>query len=325
LRPSDRPVVVEAAISPFRPDAPVHDQHALKEEVRECLDAGAGVVHYHHDARLDRDEAIDSMIGLCREIAATHPTALLYPGILSGTNGSEHMAHLVPLADAGVLGLAPLDPGAAVPYDLDDDGIPTGHGWVWNSFSVSKRVAASMQERSVPLTIGVYEPLQLRWALAMEAAGRLAPGSMVKLYFGGSASLFRVGRPALNFGLPPTPQALDLYLSMMEGSVLPWSVGAMGGVLLELPLARHALERGGHLRVGVEDIGRLDPNTNATTKADTNVDTVRSAVALCAEVGRPVATGDEVRGTLGPLGTTDHAARMQLAHSHGEAEGAVTR
>lgn len=291
LRVAEAPVVIEAAVSPFRPDAPVHDQSSLEHEVRACLAAGAGIVHYHHDARLAADAAVDSMIGLCRDVTADYPGALLYPGILSGSNGVEHMAHLVPLAQAGVLSLAPIDPGAAVPYDLDDQGLPTGHGWVWNTFSVSKRVAASMLEHAVPLTIGVYEPVQLRWAMAMEAAGRLAPGSMIKLYFGGTKSLFRLGRPAINFGLPPTPQALDMYLSMMEGSRLPWNVGVMGDSLLELPLARYALERGGHLRVGVEDLGELDTVTNE--------ETVLRAVALAREVGRAVASSSDAAAVLG--------------------------
>ncbi|MFM2070767.1 MAG: hypothetical protein RLZZ623_1030 [Actinomycetota bacterium] len=284
------PVIIEAAISPFRSEAPVEDASGVAREAIACLAAGAAIVHHHHDARLGEAEAIDAMIAVGREVLAEHPSALLYPGILSGRTGTEHMAHLVPLAEAGVLGFAPVDPGAAVPYDLDDDGLPTGHGYVWNSFSLAKRVARSMTDHGVPLTIGVYEPVQLRWALAFEASGRLPTGSMVKLYFGGTKSLFHPGRDAVNFGLPATPQALDMYLSMMEGSTLPWNVGVMGGALLELPLARYALERGGHLRVGIEDLGEV--------VSTTNVETVRAAVALAGEVGRNIASGPQAAALL---------------------------
>jgi 3-keto-5-aminohexanoate cleavage enzyme len=76
----------------------------------------------------------------------------------------------------------------------------------------------------------------------------------------------------------------------MEGSSLPWNVGVMGDALMDLLLARYALERGGHLRVGIEDLGSVTSTTN--------VDTVRAAVALAAEVGRPVATGSEARSVL---------------------------
>jgi 3-keto-5-aminohexanoate cleavage enzyme len=285
-----RPVVIEAAVSPFRTDTPVEDAAGVVREALDSIAAGAGIVHHHHDARLDTDDSIAALIATSEAILREHPQALLYPGILGGTKGPEHMAHLVPMAEAAVLGFAPVDPGAAVPYDLDDDGVPTGHGYVWNNFSTAKRVAASMVLQDVPLTIGVYEPVQLRWALAMEASGRLPAGSMVKLYFGGSHSLFNIGRRALNFGLPPTPQALDMYLAMLVGSSLPWCVGVMGDSLLDLPLARYALEKGGHLRVGIEDIGSVT--------AATNVETVRAAAALAAEVGRPVVTGADARAAL---------------------------
>jgi len=287
---TDQTLVIEAAISPFRPDAPVADATGVIEDSIACITAGSAVIHHHHDQRLERDEAIARMIATCRSILDARPGALLYPGILSGRTPAEHMAHLVPMAEAGVLGMAPLDPGAAVPYDLDDDGLPTGHGWVWNPFSIAKKVTASMLDHSVPLALGVYEPLQLRWALAMEAAGKLVPGTMVKLYFGGTKSLFKPGRQAINFGLPPTTQALDMYLSMMEGSRLPWMVGVMGDDVLELPLARYALERGGHLRVGIEDLG------DATST--TNVATVERAVALAERVGRTVATTDDALAVL---------------------------
>jgi uncharacterized protein (DUF849 family) len=289
---TDQTLVIEAAVSPFRADAPVADAGGVIAESIACIAAGSAVVHHHHDQRLERDAAIARLIDTCRAILDAQPGALLYPGILSGRTPAEHMAHLAPMAEAGVLGMAPLDPGAAVPYDLDDEGLPTGHGWVWNPFSISKKVAASMQEHSVPLALGVYEPVQLRWALAMEAAGKLVPGTMVKLYFGGTNSLFRLGHQAINFGLPPTIQALDMYLSMLEGSNLPWMVGVMGDNLLDLPLARYTLERGGHLRVGIEDLGGVGSGETA------NVATVERAVALADEVGRAVATTDNALAVL---------------------------
>ena len=190
---SSPPVVIEAAVSPFRSDTPVNDAGGVVREAKAALAAGAAIVHHHHDSRLDAAPAIDAMISFGRQVLDQYPGALLYPGILAGRTGAEHMAHLVPLAEAGVLGLSPVDPGAAVPYDLSDDGLPAGHGYVWNPFSTARRVAASMLEHAIPLTIGVYEPVQLRWALAYEAAGKLPAGSMVKLYFGGTHSLFDAG------------------------------------------------------------------------------------------------------------------------------------
>src|SRR5690606_25557271 len=96
--------------------------------------------------------------------------------------------------------------------------------------------------------------------------------------------------PGINHGMHPTKAALDMYLSMMEGIDLPWIAACWAGVILDTPVARYALERGGHLRVGVED-------TSGATEM-TNVETVQAAIALAAEVGRPVVVGNEAKRVL---------------------------
>jgi uncharacterized protein (DUF849 family) len=51
----------------------------------------------------------------------------------------------------------------------------------------------------------------------------------------------------------PFPRPLDAYLAMLGDAPIPWAVAVLGGSLLDAPVARLALERGGHLRVGLED------------------------------------------------------------------------
>ena len=114
---------------------------------------------------------------------------------------------------------------------------------------------------------------------------------MIKLYFGGDYAMGGVRTPAVNFGLYPTKAALDIYLSMLDGVDLPWIVSVQGGVLLDTPVARYALERGGHLRVGVEDTAGATEMTNA--------ETVQAAAALAAAVGRPVARAKTPRRYCG--------------------------
>jgi uncharacterized protein (DUF849 family) len=105
---------------------------------------------------------------------------------------------------------------------------------------------------------------------------------MVKLYFGGEWGMW-ARAPGVTFGLPPTSHALLAYLDMLEGTALPWSVSVWGGDLMATPIARLALERGGHLHVGLEE--HFDPAAKPT-----NVELVEQAVALVASVGRPLAT-----------------------------------
>jgi uncharacterized protein (DUF849 family) len=79
---------------------------------------------------------------------------------------------------------------------------------------------------------------------------------------------------------------------MMEGSDLPWSVSVWGGDLMKTPIARLALQRGGHLHVGLEE--HYDPE-----RKPTNAALVREAVNLAREIGRPVA---DRRATVELLG-----------------------
>jgi uncharacterized protein (DUF849 family) len=59
----------------------------------------------------------------------------------------------------------------------------------------------------------------------------------------------------------------------------------LGGDVVESGIARVALERGGHLRVGLED--------HAGSRTPSNEELVREAAALAEDIGRPVATCDE--------------------------------
>ena len=105
----------------------------------------------------------------------------------------------------------------------------------------------------------------MQTTLAYFRAGRLPEGAMVKFYFGGPYGMFGKG-PGVTFGLPPTKNALLAYLDMIEGTGLPWSVSVWGGDLIETPIARLALERGGHLHVGLEEHSGPRHPTNETTR-----------------------------------------------------------
>ena len=112
----------------------------------------------------------------------------------------------------------------------------------------------------------------------------------MKLYFGGDYGLFST-EPGVSFGLAPTENALLAYLDLLEGVDLPWSVSVWGGDVFETPIARLALERGGHLHVGLEE--HFHPEHKPT-----NQEIVQQAVALAAEVGRPIASVKEAAQIL---------------------------
>jgi uncharacterized protein (DUF849 family) len=115
-------------------------------------------------------------------------------------------------------------------------------------------------------------------------------GALVKFYMGGDYGYMGPGHRGVSFGLPPEPWALDVYLRLMGGCDLPWSVAVLGGNVFENGLARHALELGGHLHAGLEDYMGPDQPTNE--------EIVRQAAELCAEVGRPLATPSQAARIL---------------------------
>jgi len=84
-------------------------------------------------------------------------------------------------------------------------------------------------------------------------------------------------------------KALDLYLAMLGDARVPWAVAVLGGALLDTPIARAALERGGHLRVGLED----------WDTGPANVEQVAAAAQLCRRIGREVARVDDAGTVLG--------------------------
>lgn len=284
------PVVIEAAISPLRRGAPAQSVDAIVDEADACIRAGAGIIHHHHDMRLAAPDAIDALADTARRIQRAHPGTLVYSDYLKGHSSEEENAHLDPMAREGILTMFAIDPGITSFASVGNDGLPTRTYTDGLQFLECHRLVDFAKEAGIPISLGVFEPGHLRWILAYEQAAGFSPASMVKLYFGGSRLVDQVDTPGINFGLPGTPAALDLYLSMMAGSALPWTVSLFGDAILDTPLARHALECGGHVRVGVEDAAGMSPLSNA--------EMVRAAAELAESCGRTPVAGDAARRAL---------------------------
>jgi 3-keto-5-aminohexanoate cleavage enzyme len=285
-----QPVIIEAAISPLRRGIPAQSVDTLVAEADACIQAGAGIIHHHHDMRLDESEAITQLIDTGRRILDRHPGSLIYTDYLAGKRAVEENAHLQPMGRAGVLTMFAIDPGITTFASDDHEGLPIHTYTDGLRFSEAHEMINFSKEVGVPISLGVFEPGHLRWILAYERAVGFSPGTMIKLYFGGTHLVDQAGAAGINFGLPGTPAALNIYLSMMEGSSLPWTVSLFGDPVLESDLARHTLERGGHLRVGIEDAAGMSPLSNA--------EMVRAAVDLAEAAGRTVVGGAEALRAL---------------------------
>ena len=78
---------------------------------------------------------------------------------------------------------------------------------------------------------------------------------------------------------------------MLEGTGLPWAVAVIGGDVAACGMARLALERGGHVRVGLEDYD--GPRRPA------NEELVAEIAAMARHAGRAIATSAEAAAIIG--------------------------
>lgn len=291
---SDRAVVIEAAINgETRPEKNPHvprTPDAIARDALACLDAGASLIHAHNDdIRLWGREAADRYLKAWRPVLAERPDALWYPTLCVAPDHASSLVHLDLLASEIGLRIGVVDPGSTNLGGADAEGLPVGLVYT-NGYPEIRASFELCARRGLGPSLAIYEPGFLRTTLAFYRAGRLPQGAMVKLYFGGDYGIFSM-QPGVSFGLAPTPSALDAYLDLLDGVDLPWSVSVWGGDLFDTQIARRALERGGHLHVGLEE--HFHPE-----RKPTNEELVRQAVSLCNEVGRPVASCAEAAKIL---------------------------
>ncbi len=287
------PVVVELAVNgttsrsanPHVPRSPAE----VAEVAVAGIEGGAAIVHNHNDEPMftaDGVHAVEPYLAAWGPVLDRHPDALLYPTMAAGARGipvQTRWRHVEELARRGMGGMTLVDPGS-VNVGLTSAGTVApgaADGPYQNSYADIEYMLARTGELGAAPSISVFEPGFLRTTLALHRAGRVPPGAMVKLYFGG----------ALEFGLPPTAAALDAYLELLEPSGLPWSVAVLGGDVVGCGLAERAVLRGGHVRVGLEDYA--GPGTPS------DADLLAGAVALIDRLGRIPATIPETRAILG--------------------------
>jgi uncharacterized protein (DUF849 family) len=282
------PVLLEAAINgtttkarnPNVPRTPAE----ITAEALACIDAGATLVHNHTDDPIfdgvTAAHSPDPYIEAWRPVLEKQPDAFLYPTMTGGgphTTALQRYGHLPAIARAGYLTMGIVDPGSVNIGTFDPDGQPGTQDMIYqNSHADVRYMIDTCEALGVPINFSIFDGSFMRSAAAYIRAGRVRQGGIVKIFF---------GSPFASFGIPASEAALVAYLEMLEGCELPWSVAIPGGDLLASDVAGLALERGGHLRIGLEDYA--GPGT------PTNVELLERAAKLCREVGRPVARPHE--------------------------------
>jgi uncharacterized protein (DUF849 family) len=288
------PLIIEAALNGAtprsrNPNVPITPDEIAREGLA-AIEAGAAIVHTHIE-RMDMTgaAAVDRYMQGYAPILAARPDAILWGTVATGPDVEARFGHYRGLAAAGVR-MGAFDPGSVNLGTHGADGLP-GRSMVYaTSYRDIAWLAALHDEAKLAPAIAIYEPGWLRTTLAYEKAGRLPAGAFVKLYFGGRYNFLDGQRSEVTFGLPPTEKALDAYLELLEGSALPWAVAAIGDCVVNTGLAKLAIERGGHVRVGLEDFGG--------ERRPGNLELIAEVVALAQAAGRPVATPAQAAALL---------------------------
>ena len=234
------------------PNAP-RSPAEISADALACLAGGAGIIHNHIDDPLLVGEAAADEYGRgWQGILASHPDAILCPTLAASADIDGRVAHLAACAGRHGARMAPLDPGS-MNMPLSGGSATTARMLSYvNSYETIAGVLDTFSRLGLAASIGIYEPGFLRAAVAFHRAGKLPRGSFVKLYFFGGRNYFD-GTECVGFGLEPSASALDAYLEILGDSGLPWAAAVVGGCVFGSGMARLAMERGGHVRLGLED------------------------------------------------------------------------
>jgi uncharacterized protein (DUF849 family) len=289
------PLIIEAALNGAtpksrNPNVPITPDE-LASEALAAMEAGAAIVHTHIE-RMDMtgDAAVDRYLAAYAPVLAARPDAILWGTVATGPDVEARFSHYRGLARAGVR-MGAFDPGSVNLGTHGPDGLPGASVLYATTYRDIAWLADLHEAEKLGPAIAIYEPGWLRTTLAYEQADRLPAGTFVKLYFGGRYNFLDGKRSNVTFGLPPTEKALDAYLELLDGSSLPWAVAAIGDCVVDTGLAKLAIDRGGHVRVGLEDFGG--------ERHPSNLELIAEIVALAKQADRPIATPEQAAKILG--------------------------
>ncbi len=263
--------------------------HEIVREGIACARAGAAIVHVHaYDEQTGRQKDDVDLYAAIIEGIREHEDVIVYPTVpFAGSIDSPQMltpqarfAHTEALAKRGLLECAVVDPGSVNLTRLDE--IPAGkEGFVYaNPESHIRRGLELATALQFHPGYAVYEPGFLRLGAALEAAHPGVPQCIYRFMFS----------DGLSFGFPPQNYALDAFLQLLatEAPQAPWMSAGLDVDIT--PLIPYTVERGGHIRVGLEDARFGEQKTN--------VKLVEEAVQMIRAAGSEPAGVEEVRHGL---------------------------
>jgi 3-keto-5-aminohexanoate cleavage enzyme len=254
-----------------------------------CARAGAAIVHVHaYDERTGRQKDDANLYAAIIEGIREKEDVIVYPTIpFAGSidaktvlSPSARFQHAEALAKRGLLEWGVVDPGSTQITTLAD--IPAGkEGFIYANPESHVRwgLALASQYKFHP-GYAIYEPGFLRLGAALARAYAGLPQPIYRFMFS----------DGLSFGFPTERFALDAYLNLLERESpnAPWMIAGLDVDVT--PLVEYTVERGGHVRVGLEDA--------PFQTAKSNLQWIEDAVRGIRAAGGELATANEVRARL---------------------------
>lgn len=271
-----------------QPGIPISVKDIVAQSI-DCARAGAAVIHVHaYDEKTgrqkdDADLYIAIIEGIREKVDVVVYPTLPFAGSVDAPNmmsAQQRFAHTETLAKRGLLEWAVVDPGSTNITRLDE--IAAGkQGFVYANPESHIRLGLELASRyRFHPGYALYEPGFVRLGAALERAYPDVPQCIYRFMFS----------DGLSFGFRPKPYALDAFLTLLaeEAPHAPWMIAGLDVDIA--PLMAYAIERGGHLRVGLEDA------PFGATK--TNLQLVEEAVRVIRAAGKEPATIQEIRQAL---------------------------
>jgi uncharacterized protein (DUF849 family) len=285
-----RPIWIEAAINgPWgrerQPGIPITTDEIVADGIA-AAEAGAAIVHLHvYDEATGRQTDDWQVYARAIEGIRAKVDAIVYPTIpIAGsgyagptTSTSGRYAHLDELGRRGLAEWGVLDPGSVNWSSFD--AVARGEaGFIYQNPEehIREGMEVAVRHRVRP-SYAIYEPGFTRLGAALAAAYPRLPVPVYRLMFS----------EAFAWGFPPKLYGLEAHLSLMADHA-PHAPAMIAGLGVDLrALIAPAVERGVHVRVGLEDAPFGDRRTNAHWVAE--------AVRLVEGAGGTPATAAMVR------------------------------
>lgn len=260
------------------------------DDAMRCRDEGASIIHYH--ARDPKSGAPSSDTAHYAETARLikgNSDLIVMPTLGAWTLPSPEarMRHIIEMArdEATRPDFAPIDMGTSNvdSYDAEAHRFLTDDVVYMNPTRTLRYFAETIRASGVRPYLALWNVSGLRVSEAFVDCGLLER----PLYAG-----IVLTESGLLSGNPTSVRGLEAMVDFIpEHLRMHWSVMSVGGNLL--PVVSRALERGGHIAIGLGDY----PYTEMDSPQ--NAELVKRVAAIARGMGREVATPAEARKMLG--------------------------